>query len=329
MITQEILDRPNTSEGGLGSQSQLSQPGNVNRFSLSSPGLATNENQLSLESICDFKNPQGEPENDSIEARPLSRAEYNRQYYLANREKISERRKERRLKLVGRLLGDGSTDRPRPCLKLVCIIQFLLFTCLAVIMTRYLIVESARFYQEGNESIFSAYIKAIMMELTGILFSFSAGKHRMVNWMQKVVMVFICGFALFTMSYRAIRSTVGDARTFQQVSAAIAQLEREESEKMRLREAMVQREWIGATRKYDQELKDVRRRHDLAVESLRQMDNPSVMFFDLGIMVIFRLLVVMSNIICFHRIVELVGSEAVRKMRSIRPDFAEPELNLS
>ena len=266
---------------------------------------------------------------EEMQTKNFSREEYNRKYYQENKQKICQRRKGQSSMKVLQLFSKGKAAESSPVISQEVFhwVELLVFVVLSIIMTQYLIRESAIFYLEAHESLLAAYSKAIMVEGTGILFSFSRGNGIVLRWAQKVVMVLLCGLTLFTMSCKLFRSAVHDSSSYRITAQMIKDLEVEQEEKGQLRKTLVSREWIGATRRYDQDLVQVRQRLKDARQKLETMEAPDVTMGGFGILVIFRLLVVAANLICIHRVVELIASETAQKKSISAPTQVEFTLN--
>ncbi len=292
-------------------------------------GTSFDQHQFSFQSADSQQNAISMTNQEDAQTKYFSREEYNRKYYQVNKHKICQRRKGQSGMKVLQLFSKGKAVESSPVIarEVFHWVELLVFVVLSIIMTQYLIRESAIFYLEARESLLSAYSKAIMVEGTGILFSFSRGNGIVLRWAQKVVMLLLCGLTLFTMSCKLFRSAVHDSSSYRITAQVIKDLEVEQEEKGQLRKTLVHREWIGATRRYDENLVQVRQRLAEARQKLELMEAPDVTMGGFGILVIFRLLVVAANLICIHRVVELIASETERKKPILVPAQSEFTLN--
>ena len=256
------------------------------------------------------------------QSKRFSRQDYNRKYYQNNKQRIHQKRKGPSSMKVLQLFSKGKVVEPSTCRiarKIFHWMELLIFIVLSLVMTQYLIRESAVFYLEARESLLSAYAKAVMVEGMGILFSFSRGNGIGLRWAQKVVMILLCGLTLFTMSCKLFRTTVQSSSSYKITAQMIRDLEAEQEEKGQLRKTLLSREWIGATRRYDKDLVQVRQRLAEARQKLEAMEAPDVAMGGLWILIIFRLLIVAGNLICIHRVVELISSETSQKKEILAP----------
>ena len=247
---------------------------------------------------------------DSKTSLAFSRKSYNRAYYLQNKQRLAEKKQRRKRKNILQLFSKAKVPAESASIRLPRIfkwVELIILITLSIVMTQYLVKESAGYYLEGNESEVSAYLKAAMVEGIAILFSFSRGRQRSLRVAQKAVMLLLCGLTLFTLSGRIIRSAVQDTSKFRTVTQTIKDLEAERDQKEQLRDKFMSREWIGATRKVDKDLSQVRKRlEELRHESMT-VQAPDVVMSGLIILIAFRFLVVAANLICIHLIVEVLS----------------------
>lgn len=256
------------------------------------------------------------PDDESTQEKGFSRQSYNKSYYHANKKRIHEKKKNRSRSNVLQLFAKGETKGPSRIERLKEIFQqveiaALLF--LSLIMTVYLIREAAAFYLETHESIFLSYLKAGLVEGIAILFSFSRGKSFVLRWAQGLVVVLLCGLTLWTMSGRLVRSAVHDSTQTRTLMKVIADLEGEEAQKERLHEVMIKREWIGSARRHEKDLDLIRERLASSRQTLTSLQSPDVIMNGLGILIAFRLLLVIANLVSIHRVVEYFSCETTHK----------------
>lgn len=262
---------------------------------------------------------------EEAEARRFSRRDYNKQYYQANKPRIYKKRKGRSNMKVLLFSKDKAVEASSKTVSEVAFhwVELLVFVLLTVVMTQYLIRESAVFYLEARESLVSAYAKAAMVEGMAILFSFSRGKGTFLRWAQRLLVVLLCSLTLFTMSCKLYRTTVQGSSSYRITAQTVKDLEAEQEEKSQLRKTLLNREWLGATRKSDQDLLQVRQRLAEARQKLESMEAPDVAMGGFWILIIFRVLVVAGNLIAIHRIVELIAGETVQKEEKLAPSGTE------
>lgn len=246
----------------------------------------------------------------------FSRREYNKNYYQMNKKRICEKKKNQNQMNVPMLI-EKIVFSIKPSLinwrKISKWTEILTLIGLSILMTQYLVREAAEFYIDGHEGVVSAYLKAAMVEGIAILFSFSRGKGRILQWAQRVVMVLLCGLTLWTMSGKVVRSAVADTSKFRTMTQSIRDLESELRQKEHLREKLMKHDWIGATRRSDKELTSLRLRLSEMRQILASSQSPHVVMNGLGILIAFRLLIVAANLICIHLVMEQIGCETRRK----------------
>lgn len=246
-----------------------------------------------------------------VQTKPRSRAMYNQEYYQRNKERILEKKKKTRLKKV--LLSfsqseDGSGFSAIKFFKSIFFwVDMIACLVLSVVLTWYLIRESAGFYLEGKDGQLWAYMQAGMVEGGAILFSFPRGKGTLLRWSQKSVVLLLCGLSLWSMSGKVVKSTSQDSYKSSSVLSTIADLEAEKNQKEMLQQRLIDRGWLGAARKYDRELNQVRQKLVSARLMTEQVQNPHSIAYSLKIMLALRLVIVMMNLISIHRVAEQMG----------------------
>lgn len=251
----------------------------------------------------------------------FSRRDYNKRYYEQNKSKILLKRKgQGESNMFSLTAGATDTKKSNQTLRkvLAATLRFLELTalvCLTAIMTYFLIKESAGFYLESNESSASAYIKASMIELTAILFSFSRSKNQFLRWGQRAVVVMLCGLSLWTMSGKVVKNAAQDSAKVQASLQIIQELEAERNQKEALREQFLSRGWLHRTRLYERGLDQIREKLIVARQAMSAMEAPHVIANSLGVLIAFRLILLISNLICVHQIVEFFTREAAHQRR--------------
>lgn len=228
-----------------------------------------------------------------------SRQDYHRHYYQINKERIQAKKKNRHRTNVFQLFKQatgGSSNPPQTLWSILRYLEIAVLSAMSLFMTCYLIRESAAFYLDALEAPTIAFLKAGIIESTSILFSFSRGKSRVLRWSQPILVVLLGGLTLWTMSGRLVKSAVHDSDHAKTVIRVIADLEGEEAQKERLHELMIKREWIGSARKHEKGLDEIRKRLVTAREELVMLQAPTVIMNGLGILIAFRLLVVIANL---------------------------------
>ena len=203
---------------------------------------------------------------------------------------------------------DSTQNASRFSLKNFQWFELIVFSVFAALITQYLVRESAIFYLESQESSLSAYSKAIVIEGTGILFSFSYGRSVLVGRVQKALVILFCLLTLFTMSNKLVSSVCRDSANYRLTFQVVKDLEAEKEEKGKLRNTLVSREWIGAVQRYDRDLDSVRLRLGAARQKLEGLGSPTVSLVKFGLLLTSRILFLVANLVCIHRMVELIAN---------------------
>jgi hypothetical protein len=242
----------------------------------------------------------------------LSRQEYNRLYYKKNKDNLLAKKKTGPRTNVRHLFSDGKLKKlsmfevPWPRFQML---EFLLLIGLTTMMTCFLIREAASFYQDAQEGPFSAYIKAGIMEGIAILFSFSRSRILFLRWAQRVVLILLCSFTLWVMSGKIVKTSLQDTSKAHAVEQVIQDLESERTQKEALRQEFINRRWLNMARRYEKGLDQIREKLAVARHEMAGMSAPKVIMNSLGILLTFRILVLIANLICFHRIAEFINPE--------------------
>lgn len=248
---------------------------------------------------------QPKPENKTI-----SRKEYNRMYYQKTKALRSKKSKTPtnvfQLFTSKPRLQNGGLSGALTAFKLL---ELVVLVCLSSLMTYFLITEAAAFYLDANESTTVAYLKAGMVETVAILFSISRGQSAGLKWAQRTVVVLLCALTLWTLSGRPVQNATQDVSKARELAQTIEGLEQERTQKEALQNQLVHKEWLGAARKYEKGLDEVRMKLDAARKEYTSIQKPHAILNSLGILLAFRLLVVVANLICFHRLAEKFSNE--------------------
>ena len=109
------------------------------------------------------------------------------------------------------------------------------------------------------------------------------------------------------------RQRLDDTVRVQTLMQTVSDLESERAQKEVLRQELVGRQWLGAARKYEKGLDQIRQKLAAARESLASEKAPQVVMTNLGILISFRLLLVAANLVCLHRLVEYFSCDSERK----------------
>jgi len=252
---------------------------------------------------------------EQSQMRSISRNEYNKAYYERNKEKIAQKKKQRGKSKVIQLFA--KTDVDFDAMQALCTIgrwlEILALTLLVVVMTSFLVREAAGFYLEACESPLCAYVKAGMVEGIAILFSLSRGRSLFLRRSQQALVVLLCGLTLWTMSGKLIRTASSDTVRVQTLTRTVTDLEGEIAQKQTLRQELLARGWLGAARRYEKGLDQIRQKLKEARATVEMTQAPQVVINSLGVLIAFRCLLVAANLICLHRLFEHFTDSAVRR----------------
>ena len=251
------------------------------------------------------------------DGKPSPRKEYNRRHYI--KRKLAEAEKKRAVsvsnvfQLFAKVASVEFGGSGGGYSKLLSRLETVILLCLICAMTSYLVAEAAKFYLDSLESPLTAYFKAGIVEGIAILFSFSKGRSIALRWSQKLVVVLLCSLTLWTMTGKLVKSAVQDVSQSQTAAKVIDELVKEQTQKEALQQQLVNKEWLGAARKYEKGLDEVREKLASARKEIANIQAPHVILNGLAILIAFRLLIVVANLICFHRLAEQLNLETPHK----------------
>lgn len=199
---------------------------------------------------------------------------------------------------------------------------------LVAFMTVLLIRESAHFYLDSLESPWLAYLKAGMIEALAILFSFSRSQCKALRWVQLGLVVMICVFTLSLMSGKAVKTASTDTLKVETVKKNIDQLESELAQKEKLRNEFLNRGMLSMTRRYERAVDQTRNKLTVIRNELCSLQSPVVIAQNLRVLIAFRILLVIANLVAIHRMVELFKSSFQlnneRKVKKMTKKVSEP-----
>ena len=115
------------------------------------------------------------------------------------------------------------------------------------------------------------------------------------------------------MSGKVMRSAIHDSTQTRTLMKVVADLEGEAAQKERLHEVMIKREWVGSARRHEKDLDLIREKLASSRQVLTTLQSPEVIMNGLGILIAFRLLLVIANLVSIHRVVEYFSSETAHK----------------
>jgi hypothetical protein len=249
----------------------------------------------------------------NFNTKKITKQEYNRMYYQKNKAKWIERKKP--FHPVLQLFSKASQSSKQPKLTWVSFwegLEIWVFFSLAILMTCFLIHEAAYFYLDAQESPLFAYFKAGILEGLAILFSFSRGNSKLLRGSQKLGVILLCSFTLWVMSGKIVKTAVGDTLKVQTLQKNLQQLEAELAQKEHLRNQFLNRGWLTLTRRYERGIDPIRNRIHSTRQEILSLQSPEMILNHSSILIAFRILLVLANLICIHRL-----AEQIRKKTSI------------
>ncbi len=240
--------------------------------------------------------------------KKLTKQEYNKLYYQRTR---AHRLQRKDTQVLGASLSDNqnvtlSTGSFWSVKGLIRVLEIVTLLILTISMTGYMIHESASFYLEANDSLTLAYIKAAMIEILAILFSFSRSRSAFLQWGQRVVLVMLCGLTLSTMTGKVVKSASQDTMKTQSMLKMIQELESEKNQKEALRNEYLKKGWLSRTHQYERGIDQIREKLVAAHQMSASLHSREVIASGLGILLLFRLLTMLANFICVHRLAEFL-----------------------
>ncbi len=244
----------------------------------------------------------------------LSRREYNKQYYLKRKQELLAKKKKRAN--VFQLFSKKTSLEPRnsKSFQATKLLEAAVLIVLVTMMTTCLVSEAARFYIDASEKPWMAYLKAGTIEVVAILFSFSRGRQLALRWAQRILVVLLSAFTLTSMSTVPIKSASLAMTKVRSGERTIATLEAELHQKESLQSQLVAKEWLGAARRYEKGVDELRGNLANARQAMALLEAPAVVLNGLIALLAFRLLIVATNLICFHRIAEILSNSATQKL---------------
>ena len=157
---------------------------------------------------------------------------------------------------------------------------------------------------DEQEGPVSAYLKATMIEGFAILFSLSRCKSSILTWARKLVVLLLCSFTLWVMSGKLLKTASSDTYRVQALRQTLEQLDSELKQKEQLRGAFVLKHMLTTARRYEKGIDQIRAKRDKVQDELVAERSPQVIATNLSILIVFRLLLVIGNLVSIHTILE-------------------------
>lgn len=260
-----------------------------------------------------------------------TQSDYNRNYYLAHpelREKARDRERLRRTHAKAfQLSKKKSTSKGLPGrnseTRTSIFIELLLLPLLLACLTYLLLQEMASFYVTSDGTIALAWIKAIALETSVLVFSFLGSSNAFAKVLYKLVAISICIFSTYAMCANHYSAGVSLVRNDQILERAISDLEVSISEKRIQRDQFREKGWLGASRKAEHSI-------ELLQEKLAELRSkymstkPATATTSTTLaLIFFRILLMVSNILVADRF-----RITLKNLENLRTEFEVSIQNL-
>jgi hypothetical protein len=237
---------------------------------------------------------------------------YNRTHYLKNREKLLEKAKARTKETfqpsvnvlplfkgpVVKAFKNSSRENIIAALKWETIFLVILVGA----MTYFLVTETASFYASIDGKWGNAFLKALILEGAVIAFTLMKAERAALNFAYKLMIGLVYAYSIWVISGSVIHSALQNQRLFLSHQKSVRELEGEVSKLETLRDHYAKTERVGLVRRYDHSLDSLRQN---LVESRRtfvQVPDELMNWNSLFTLVVFRVLVMLSNLLCIREL---------------------------
>ncbi len=240
----------------------------------------------------------------------LEKKKYNREHYLKNKEVILSKAKTRyrakgkaAMNVISlfettdagsKLPPKQNREKRRKWMIPWSLAPLLL---LVGLITGFLFSETARFYSEFDGSSGSAYLKAFILEGAVLAFSLLKGHTAMSRFLYRLMVVLIYSYSIWVVSGGVIQKALHQRMQFEQNRKIVSELEDEISKKTDVRDTYLSVNRITLGMKVDQSLSDFRQKLERSRDVLGQSPSVSVIWNTLFTLVVFRVLVMVSNLL--------------------------------
>ncbi len=250
----------------------------------------------------------------------LEKKKYNHQNYLKNREKIINRSKNRyhlgakRPSNVIPIFKPLVTDSVKPAWSRLTqlatgrkvTLERIFILILVGAMSGFLITESARFYRTfdiglGHASYpCEAWFKAVILEGALVFFSWAKARNRTLALGYRLMTGIIFAYGLWVMSGSVLQASLQGIHDIELKQTQILDAESVIQRKEAARDHFLKTDRIGMLRQYDRGV-DVNR-HALSEFrlDLNQLKSPVVIWNTMATLIIFRLIVLITNVLCLN-----------------------------
>jgi hypothetical protein len=242
----------------------------------------------------------------------IEKKNYNKLYYQKNREKILERAKATPAPRRRPLLNviplfknkiEQSISKPT-FLKIFfkCSIETLFLQIFVAMMTYFLVSESADFYISVDGNRAGAYLKALILEGAVIAFSLMRTRSVLLSAAYKGMIVLVYLYSIWAISGSVIHGALKQRTEAALHQKSVQEIEHEIQQKEIIRDRYFQTDRITLARKYDLDLNGLKQKLDETRQSVLKVPNQIVIWNTLATLVVFRILVMLSNVLCVQEL---------------------------
>jgi hypothetical protein len=238
---------------------------------------------------------------------------YNKEHYLKNRSVILEKAKSKYqsknpsvLKVIPLFKAESQQlDRPKPPKKRPGRLRWgtLFLIALTLANTYFLVTETARFYADFDGSWLPAYLKALILE--GSVFALTSlirAKTSFAGILHKSVIALIYSYSIWAISGSVIQNAYQKQAQISQNQKIVTELELEIAKKIALRDSYFQANRVTLASKIDHVLDLLKQKVEQSRNFLAQSPNSLLVWNTLLTLMLFRVLVVISNLFCLKEL---------------------------
>lgn len=236
---------------------------------------------------------------------PKWKRNYNKAYYQKNRSKILKRKRTVEMaskpsKMVS--LKPSVVEPPvtsklegRP---LLVRISGILLGCLIVAMTYFLLRESARFYFTVEGNLAESYLKAFILEGSALALCILPTQTPLAKISSRLLIGFIYVYSLWVVSGSVLHKAAASHQEISYRQTAIRELEGDVAKFEAFQKSLWNSDRISAARTYDAVIGGLKLKLESERKGLVQTPKTEVVWNTLAMLVVFRILVILSNLFC-------------------------------
>ncbi len=232
---------------------------------------------------------------------------YNTTYYQTHKEQIKQRAKLRERKnrsdarkfRTAKQVGSHSSIST-PTRYVEAIIFFILVSLITFLLLR----EMTEFYAADGGGALS-WVQAIALEGTVLAFSALTPSSLIQRIAFKTIAIAICAFSIYAMASKQVGVGLGSIEAKQIVSRAISDAEKAIEEKTVQRDYFFRNGWVSAARKTEAAIDALRLKLETLRATAMQSKPIDATTHNTVASVIFRVLLMLANILCAQRLGEI------------------------